>query len=163
MNSKWLIVIGIILVALLALYLLGKKSVHHEITINASPEKVWSVLMDTDTYDQWNPVMHLLEGKVKEGNTVKYRFTQDEENVSEMGSKVKKIIPEKLLNQGGGMPLVITFDHKYILEPNGSGTKLTIHEDYAGIYVNFWNPKPVEKAYQKLNEALKKQVESLNQ
>ncbi|MEO1033459.1 MAG: SRPBCC domain-containing protein [Bacteroidota bacterium] len=162
-NSKILLVVFAIVAVLVILYFTGKKSVHHEIPINAAPEKVWSVLMDTDAYDQWNPVMHLLEGKVKEGNTVKYRFTQDEENVSEMGSKVKQIISEKLLNQGGGMPLVITFDHKYILEPTDSGTKLTIHEDYAGIYVNFWNPKPVEEAYQRLNEALKKRVESLNQ
>ena len=122
---------------------------------------MWGVLTDTDKYKEWNPVMELLEGKIKEGNRVKYRFTQDENNVSEIPSNVKKIIPNKLLNQGGGLSLVITFDHKYILEKKGEGTLLTIHEDYKGIYVNFWNPKPVELAYQRLNEAIKKRAESL--
>ncbi len=159
--NSWMIYIIIILLAIVVMYFMGNKSVHHEIVINKSPEKVWEVLTDTDRYKEWNPVMELLEGKIKEGKQVKYRFTQDENNVSEIPSKVKKIIPNKLLNQGGGLPFVITFDHKYILEQKGEGTQLTIHEDYKGIYVNFWNPKPVELAYQKLNESIKKRAESL--
>jgi len=143
------IVIGIIAL-LLILVLTGRKSVHHEIVVNASPEKVWS-----------NPVMKLLEGEVKEGNKVKYRFTQDANNSSEIPSNVKKVIPNKLLNQGGGLPFILTFDHKYILEPSGNGTKLIIHEDYRGIGVNFWNPAPVEVAYGRLNKAIKNHVESL--
>lgn len=149
-----------ILAVLIVLFFLGNKSVHHEILINASPEKVWEVLTDTDKYKEWNPVMELLEGNIKEGKQVKYRFTQDEKNISEIPSKVKKIIPNKLLNQGGGLTLVITFDHKYILEKKGDRTLLMIHEDYKGIYVNFWNPKPVELAYQRLNEAIKKRIEN---
>ena len=151
----------IFILVLVVLYVLGSKSVHHEILIDSSPEKVWEVLADTDHYKDWNPVMELLEGELTEGNKVKYRFRQDEKNVSEIPSKVKKIIPNKLLNQGGGLPFVITFDHKYILEEKGKVTQLTIHEDYKGIYVNFWNPKPVALAYKRLNEAIKKRVESL--
>jgi len=149
-----------VLAVLLVLFFFGKKSVHHEIMINASPEKVWSVLTDTDQYDTWNPVMKLLEGEVKEGSKVKYQFTQDAENISEIPSNVKKVIPNKLLNQGGGLPFVLTFNHKYILEPLDNGTKLTIHEDYGGIGVNFWNPTPVQSAYKRLNEAIKKRAES---
>ena len=154
------IAIGI-LALLLVLVLTGRKSVHHEITINASPEKVWSVLVDTDNYESWNPVMKLLEGEVKEGNKVKYQFTQDADNISEIPSNVKKVIPNELLNQGGGLPFILTFNHKYLLEPLGNGTKLIIHEDYKGIGVNFWNPAPVEVAYGRLNQAIKKRTESL--
>ena len=161
LQSKLLIALGIIVLLLAVLYFLGRKSVHHEILIDASPEKVWTVLLDTDSYDDWNPVMKLLEGDVKEGNRVKYRFTQDAGNSSEIPSTVKKIIPHQLLNQGGGMPGVVTFDHKYILESADQGTKLTIHEDYAGIYVNFWDPTPVGEAYGRLCEAIKARVEAL--
>ena len=151
----------LILSALIILSLTGSKSVHHEIMIDASPEKVWSVLTDTDNYDSWNPVMKLLEGTVQEGNKVLYQFTQDAENISEIPSKVKSVKANRLLNQGGGMPFVITFDHRYILEENGEQTKLIIHEDYKGLYVHFWNPAPVQEAYQRLNEAIKERVESL--
>lgn len=155
------IAIGII-VLLIILVFTGNKSVHHEVNIESSSGTVWKTLTEMDKYPNWNPVMELLEGEVKEGNQVKYRFTQDENTASEIGATVKQIIPEKLLNQKGGIPLVLTFDHKYILEPSGDGTKVTIHEDYKGIGVNFWNPAPVEAAYGRLNEALKKQAEMLS-
>ena len=158
--TKILIALGILLAILTVLVILGRKSVHHEILIEATPETVWNVLTDTDNYDSWNPVMKLLEGEIKEGNQVLYQFTQDPDNIIEMPSTVKQIVPQKLLNQGGGPPLILTFDHRYILESQGSGTKLTIHEDYAGIGVNFWNPAPVEAAYGRLNEAIKARAES---
>lgn len=154
-------IVLILLAILVVLYFTGRKSVHHEIIIEASPEKVWSVLTDTDSYEQWNPVMKLLEGRVAEGNKVKYQFTQSADSSYDIDSAVKQVIPNKLLNQGGGSPLLLSFDHRYILEPQGRSTKLTIHEDYRGIGVNFWNPTPVEAAYGHLNEAIKKRVESL--
>lgn len=160
LNSKLLIILLVLIAVLVILYYMGRKSVHHEITIIASPEKVWSVIINTDHYAHWNPVMELLEGEVRVGHKVKYRFTQDAENIGEIPSLVKQVIPNELLNQGGGLPFILTFDHKYILSPSDKGTKLIIHEDYEGIGVNFWNPSPVEKAYQRLNEAIKKQAES---
>lgn len=151
----------VLLLLSVILYITGHKSVHQEIIINASPEEVWDVLTDTENYKDWNPVMELIEGSLEEGSLVKYRFTQDEQNVMEIPSSVKKVVPNELLNQGGGMPVFLTFNHKYILEKVSEGTKVTIHEDYAGFYVNFWNPEPVEAAYGRLNEALKQRVESL--
>ncbi|TMU55132.1 SRPBCC domain-containing protein [Flagellimonas algicola] len=159
MKKSMYIAIGVIAIMLI-LTVTGRKSAHHEITIKASPEKVWKVLTDMNDYSNWNPVMKLLEGEVKEGNEVKYRFTQDADNISEIGATVVQITPNRLLNQKGGIPLVLTFNHKYILEPTGSSTKVTIHEDYKGIGVNFWNPKGVEEAYGKLNMALKVRVET---
>lgn len=150
---------GVIVLTILAW--LGNKSVNHEIMINASPEFVWSVLTKMDKYPEWNPVMELLEGEVKEGNKVKYRFTQDDTNAYEISASVIKVIPNKLLNQEGGIPFVLTYNHKYILEDSGNSTKVIIHEDYRGIGVNFWNPDPVQKAYKRLNEALKERVESI--
>jgi hypothetical protein len=157
---KIIIIIGLVIIGIAAfLYIIGKKSVHSEILINASADKVWQVLTDTDKYSEWNPTMKLLEGKMKVGNTLKYEFTQDEDNKSEIPVMVKQIIPNELLNQGGGIPMVLTYNHRYVLEPTDNGTKVIIQEDYKGIYVPFWNPKPVELAYQKLNKALKKKVE----
>ena len=137
----------------------GSKSAHHEITINATPEKVWNILFEMDEYPNWNPVMELIEGTVQKGNKVKYKFTQNENTSSEIGSTVLQVVPNKLLNQKGGIPLVLTFNHKYMLEPTGNSTKVIIHEDYRGIGVNFWNPQPVEEAYKRLNFALKNRVE----
>lgn len=148
-----------ILLLLVVLALTGKKSVHHEISINAPVEKVWQTLMRMDAY-QWNPVMQLVEGEVKAGNKVTYLFTQEEGKSYEVATTVEQIIPNKLLNQKGGVPWILTFNHKYILEAEGNTCKMIIHEDYAGMGVHFWNPAPVEQAYKRLNEALRKEVES---
>lgn len=159
-NHKSMYTAFCVLALLLILTLTGKKSVHHEITIHAKPVEVWSVLMDTDKYGNWNPVMKLLEGKVEEGSRVKYQFTQSEDNQYDIDTKVKVVQPGQLLNQGGGIPFILTFDHKYLLQPSGDNTQLTIHEDYSGIGVHFWNPAPVEAAYGRLNNEIKKRVES---
>lgn len=159
LTSKWLIVTIIVIVfSLVLLYLIGRKSVHTEIVTPASVEQIWSVLVDTKQYEQWNQVFELLEGNLQEGETVKYRFHQDDDNAYEISTSVKQVLENKLLNQGGGMPGVLSFDHRYILEPIEGGTKVVIHEDYRGIAVPFWNPEPVGKAYHRLGQALKNRV-----
>ncbi len=160
MNYKPLAITLFLVLVLMVLYFTGRKSVHHEITINAGTQKVWAVLLHTADYNSWNPVMRLLKGDIKEGNQVTYRFTQNQNQVSEIPAIVKQIVSQRLLNQAGGVPFILTFDHRYQLIPMGKQTKVVIHEDYAGLGVHFWNPQSVEDAYARLNQALKKKVES---
>ena len=118
---SWWIYLGIgVVVLLIVLVLTGRKSVHDEITVDAPVETVWSVITDTDQYKAWNPVMLLLDGNIAPGQKVTYRFTQDENNISEISSTVQEVAENALLNQKGGVPMILTFDHKYILE--GTGT-----------------------------------------
>lgn len=152
------IIAGIVL-CIIVLALTGKKSVHHEISINASTETVWQTLTDMDSYADWNPTLEVLEGEYKVGSKVRYRFHQSEGNSYEVGTEVSLITPEKLIKQQGGTPGVITYHHQYILKEKTYGCLLTIHEDYAGLFVHFWNPAPAEKAYQRQNEALKAYLE----
>ncbi|GLS26828.1 SRPBCC domain-containing protein [Marinibactrum halimedae] len=161
MISKWVIGFIIVLVILVVLYVLGRKSVHSEVFIPVSPDKVWSVIVDTQKYPEWNPVMEVLDGELKEGQTVRYRFHQDEDNSYEIPSKVKKIEPSSLLNQTGGMVGMLTFNHRYVLTPESNGTRVVIHEDYRGVGAAFWNPAPVGAAYERLNQAIKVRATAL--
>lgn len=161
-TSKWILTILLLVLLVLAiLYLVGRKSVHSEITIQASSQEIWLVLTDIQKIKEWNPVLVPVEGELKEGVTLKYEFYQEGDEPIVMSAKVKEMIDGKLLNQAGGMFGILTFDHKYILEPSHGETKVIIHEDYRGIAVPFWNPAPVEKAYIKLNEALRDRVTQL--
>jgi hypothetical protein len=161
LTSKWMIGIYIFIGLICFLLIIGKKSVHSTISIKASPNQVWQVIINTSKYNEWNSVMNLLEGNIKEGSLVKYRFTQEAGRFYDIPSKVKKITPSSLLNQSGGTFGIITFNHKYILEEKEGKTVLTIHEDYHGVFVPFWNPEPVQKAYDRLNKDIKSRVESL--
>lgn len=156
---NYLLYTSIILVVLLTLSLTGCKSVHTELVMQAPVEKVWQTISQTDEYDRWNPVIKEFKGKVEAGEDVSFLFIQSEDKSYTISAKIKQIKPNELLNQGGGIPLILTYDHKYILEAVPEGTKVTIHEDYRGIGVWFWSPAPVEKAYIRLNEAIREEVE----
>ena len=156
--SKWFLLLGLLITVLTVLYVVGKKSVHSEVVVSASAQQVWSVLMDTDHYADWNQVLVPIAGSLNEGEKVTYRFHQDADNTYEIQSRVKKIVTNKLLNQGGGMPGFLAFDHRYELTSTPEGTRITIHEDYRGIAVWFWNPEAVKAAYVRLNQQLKERV-----
>ena len=137
---------------------MGCTSVHTEITIPADPEIIWSVLTDAPGYQAWNPVLVPIEGDLREGEKLKYQMTQPDGKKSEITAKVKKMVELKELNQGGGIPGILTFDHKWLLEPVDKGTRVTQHEEYRGIGVLFWDSSWVEPAYRKANEALRNRV-----
>lgn len=79
--------IGVIVVIIILIFT-GRKSVHHEITIEAPSQKVWETLINMSEYPNWNPVMKLIDGEVKEGCKVKYQFIQDADNISEIPASV---------------------------------------------------------------------------
>ena len=64
-----------------------------------------------------------------------------------MKAKVIKLEPNKFLNQYGGYLGILTYNHKYILEPVKQGTKVTIHEEYKGVYVPFWDYSNMSSSY----------------
>jgi hypothetical protein len=46
------------------------KEVQSQIEINSSPELVWKILIDFDTYEQWNPFINKIIGVPKEGSRI---------------------------------------------------------------------------------------------
>jgi len=46
------------------------KELRTEIEIQASPEKVWQILMDFDKWPEWNPFIHTVVGKPETGEKV---------------------------------------------------------------------------------------------
>ena len=158
LTSKWSLAVIVVFIVMGLLFAIGRKSVHTELLIPATPEQVWSVLMDSSKYTEWNTVLLPIEGSLEEGAVVKYRFHQDTDVVYDIPSKVRKIEPGRLLNQTGGTTGILTYDHRYVLQAEGSATRVVIHEDYRGIAVPFWNPEPVKNAYIKLIQELKNRV-----
>ena len=154
-GSKWIIALALIVVALAVLYLMGRKSVHAELVISAEPEEIWSVLMDKNNYSTWNPVLIPVKGDFKEGESLTYRMISPGDRETMVETRVVKLQQNKLLNQFGGVPGVLTFDHHWILEPVANGTKVIQHEEYRGIGVLFWNPSWVGPAYLEALKGLK--------
>lgn len=136
-------------------------SVHTELIIPAEPKEIWAVLVDAKEYKKWNPVLVPLEEEIIVGEKLTYQMTEPNGKQSEIEAEVVKMIEEKELNQYGGMWGILTFDHKYILEPVDGGTKVIQQEEYNGIGVWFWDNSWIEPAYNKVNEALRDRVVQL--
>ncbi|MEW8508107.1 MAG: SRPBCC domain-containing protein [Candidatus Thiodiazotropha sp.] len=147
----------------MALTLLGHATVHTEIEAPATPKEVWSVLMDKDGYKAWNPVLIPVEGELREGEKLKYRMIQPDGKESLVDTKVIKLENNRLLNQYGGIPGILTFNHKWTLQPIENGTRIIQLEEYRGIGIWFWDYSWVEPTYQKANEALKNRVFNMNE
>lgn len=76
-----------------------------------------------------------------------------------MTSTVVVMTPEKELRQKGGVPGILTFDHRWLLEPVPGGTRVTQYEVDRGIGLWFWDSSWIEPAYSKVNNALKIRAE----
>lgn len=151
--SKWAFLLFLLPVCV------GCKTVHTELIIPAEPEAIWSVLMDETSYQEWHSVLVPLEGQdIKKSKKLKYTMTDGGGKKIVINLTVKEMIPEKKLNQSGGLWGVMTFDHTYLLEPIDGGTLFIQHEEFRGIWIPFWDASWLEPAYQKSNEALRDRV-----
>jgi len=108
-------------------------------------------------------MVRLIEGELVVGSKVKYILKVEENKKLEINATISRLIPEKLLNQKGGNPLVFSFNHTYKIDKKGDLVKVTIHEFYKGLGVIFWNTKPIQESYGILNNALKERCENLPQ
>ena len=161
LTSKWtLTIVGILLVFLL-LAVTGRKRVHTELVIKASPQAVWSVLTNAAEYVKWNPVIVPVKGQFQAGSRLQYRMTGQNGKISQLKAVVRKVIPLKEINQFGGMPLIMTFSHTWRLVPVQGGTRVIQHEEYRGIGVHFWNPEWFQTAYSNANHALSERIRQL--
>ena len=155
MPNKLASLLGIVVAGLVSS---GCKSVDARLTIPASAEEIWSVLMDGEHYGEWNPVLVGVEGEFREGATLTYQMMTESGEAAEVEARVVKLDPERELNQAGGYWGILTFDHHWILEPVEGGTRVTQHEDYEGIGVLFFDPSWFEAAYGRGNRALRDRV-----
>ena len=158
MNS-W--IIGAIVVLTLAVLagLFVRKSVRAETLINASPDEVWSVITNPTTYGEWNPIFVAYDGTFADGNTLTLQLMMGAGDPTPVQVTVKDFVPNEWMHQGGGYPVILTYDHNWYLEPVAEGTKVTQYEYYTGLYVLFWDPTPARLLYEAGNENLKSRLE----
>ena len=152
---KWL---GLILCALALASYLTSKTFRAEIFIMASPQTVWKTLMDTTSYPEWNPVFVEVEGSYKQDATVINHVKDQKDQIITMKAKVLTLYPGKELRQKTGLPLILTADHRWTIEPHNGGTRVVQYEIDRGMGLWFWNSDWVEPAYNRVNLALKKRL-----
>ena len=133
MRSTVVNVIGLALavsvVAALILAAVTKKVFHIEIEISAPPEAVWAVLTDTERYAEWNPTQVEVRGAHAVGSQLAAVFDAPEIKPFEVQLTVIEMDSPRLLRQGGGVPGIITFDHRWMISPTSTDRLLFSMKD----------------------------------
>ncbi len=137
-----------------------------EITIDASPYSVWDVLSDFSRYPDWNPFILEVRGGVQQDASVKYRFQFPPGVRIWATAKVLCLKPQKELRWAAHFltPALFNGDHYFVIERVSDNCVRFHHgEIFTGILTPLAFPLLKiygRRAYQGLNKALKKRVES---
>ena len=109
--------LGLLLVA----SFLTTKTFRAEITIAAPPEKVWAVLMDTQSYPDWNPTFVAVSPPYALGAKISSRVVKPDGAFIDMTPTVTALVADRELRQSGGLPGVLTYNHAWLLAPVNGG------------------------------------------
>ncbi len=157
--AKWLILSLVAISVLAGAVLLPRKSAHAELMFQQPAEEVWAALMDTSVQSDWNPIFDSVEGVYGVGATMQYGMVTSDGSVVPVEARVIEMVPNKLLNQFGGYPGILTFDHQWILEATPEGTRVVQHEEYRGVGVLFVDVSYVPGLYQQGLVALRSRLD----
>ena len=100
------------------------KEIKTEILINATPEKIWSILTDFDKYPNWNPFIKSITGNVAIGNKITARIEPPDANGMTFKPTILAFEKNKEFRWIGHLLFPGLFDgeHKFELIDNGNGT-----------------------------------------
>ncbi|RJE71560.1 SRPBCC domain-containing protein [Reichenbachiella sp. MSK19-1] len=137
-----------------------KLEIKSQIDIHASADKIWEVLMDFDSYPEWNPLVREISGKAEEGQRIKVVL-------SEMTFKpdVLAVSEKREFRWRGKLGVRGLFDgeHYFVLEPTDKNNTRLIHgESFSGLLVAVLKKKletGTLDGFKAMNESLKKRVE----
>ena len=103
-----------------------------EAKIEASPDAVWSVLIDGENYTSWDSGVTKFEGAIAPGSTVKVFSEVAPDRAFPV--KVVELEPNRKMTWQSGVPLGLFKGRRtFTLEPEASGTRFHMHEKFSGL------------------------------
>lgn len=141
-----------------------KKHFETEINIAATPEKIWSVISDFQSYPEWNPFIRSISGDQRLGATLQVNLHPPEGKAMKFAPALLVFDKNKELRWKGKFLFKGLFDgeHYFIIEPLKNGSSLFLHgEHFNGLLVGMLSKtlSETEQHFKLMNEALKKQCE----
>ncbi|MBF2758977.1 MAG: SRPBCC domain-containing protein [Ectothiorhodospiraceae bacterium AqS1] len=146
-------------IALISAAIFTEKTFYVERVIEAPPDRIWRILMDTRGYRDWNPVFVSIDGSYEEGARLTNSVRFPDASIVTMEARVRALIAEKEIRQSGGTPGLLSFDHRWLLEPVDGGTLVSMHEVDRGIWLWFWDSSWILPAYESVLDALERRIE----
>ncbi|NMM48515.1 SRPBCC domain-containing protein [Marinigracilibium pacificum] len=134
--------------------------IHTEISINSSPENVWSILTDLENHRMWNPFFEEISGELKKGKKINVKIdgTRFRPEILVLNTNHEFRWKGKLFFSG-----LFDGEHVFRLNQISENQVLFIHEEiFSGILVPLFKSKLLNETragFEQMNKALKKRVE----
>ena len=141
------------------------KSLQTEIIINASAEKVWSILTDFDKFPQWNPFIVKIEGQPVVDARLRVEL-KNGDGVSVFKPKVLVVEKNEVFEWLGSLPVPGIFNgqHYFKIETLGANQVKFVHgENFSGLFAGLIMKQIGEQTRQGfigMNKALKERAEA---
>lgn len=139
-----------------------------EIQINASPERVWQLLIDFASYPKWNPFIRRASGKPEKGEQLEVYLQPEGAGGMTVRARVLTSEPGRELRWRGHLLLPGLFDgeHSFIIEPLvAGGVRFIQREIFSGLFVPLFAHKmdtETRRGFEDMNQALKLLAEGSN-
>lgn len=120
---------------------MAKHEVHTEIEIQASAERVWSVLVDFPSYPRWNPFVRRIEGDLKQGAKLTVSVQPEGGKGMTFRPTVLTVIPCQELRWLGRllMPGLFDGEHYFQISQSGPDRCRFLHgEKFSGLLVSLF-------------------------
>jgi len=141
------------------------KTIHTEIEINASPEKIWDILTDFTAFPTWNPFVKRTDGKPIAGQRLHVTIQPQGSKGMSFAPTVLEATPNKELRWIGRLFLPGIFDgeHTFRIEALDVGRVRFIHEEqFQGLLVPLFAKSlddGTRAGFVAMNQALKARAE----
>lgn len=100
--------------------------------INATPEAIWTVLVDGANWTAWNPTIEKIEGSIVPWGKLKVYTKLSPKRAFPV--RVSVFEPPHRMVWTGGMPLgLFKGERTYTLTPKGGGTEFAMREEFRGL------------------------------
>ena len=148
------------------LYKQVMRTLYTEITIHATPSKIWSILTAFDRYPEWNPFIKSIQGTVIVGKTFRVILQSPNAKPMTFSPKCLRLDIDREFRWLGHLFLPGLFDGEHIFElvDKSDRTKFVQRELFKGILVPLlWkqlNTK-TRKGFELMNQELKELAEKL--
>lgn len=161
-----LIIIGISVAILLLVLSMTSFEIREEVEIQASPEEVWEVIVDFDSYSEWNSQLEYLGGEVEPGGTLQLKLTAEGAEPYEFSPVISHWEePTKFAWLARtGLPRVFDGEHFFELERiDENTTRVVNREEYRGVLSQVIRNLPMmqgaPEGFRLMNQELKERVE----
>ncbi|RQH03085.1 SRPBCC domain-containing protein [Natrarchaeobius oligotrophus] len=132
--------------------------------IDAPPDVVWDVLLEFESYPEWNPFVRAIEGIPAEGEQLRVRIDPPESRELTFTPEVVAVEENRRLAWLGRLAVPFALDgyHEFHLVPidDGERTRLLHRETFRGALVSLLvDEERIERGFEAMNRAVKARAE----